>query len=260
MSFRSIVWAPLAAAACALTWVTTLAPAQATSLPPAESLVAGHRRAVNADVFLRAKSIRSRGTLQVPAVGVSAPLILEQVAPNRMRMTTSLPGAGEILQGFDGTTAWAVDPMQGPRLLTGSQLAQVRDDADFRSSMRPSELVREMRTVERTTIGGAECWLVRVSWRSGRETHDCYDVGTGLLVAARSTVQSPMGEAEVTTRYSDYREFAGMRFPARSVIETMGQQQVIVLESVELDVVKDDLRDLPPAIRTLLGTAPRRLP
>ena len=44
-----------------------------------------------------------------------------QVAPNKMQMMTTIPGVGAIQVGFDGTTGWSVDPMQGPRVLAGKE-------------------------------------------------------------------------------------------------------------------------------------------
>jgi hypothetical protein len=226
------------------------------ALPAAETLLHRFRRAVRADALAGARSLRTTGTFAMPAAGLTAPMLMEQVAPNRMRLAITVPGAGEMLQGFDGVTGWSVEPTQGPRVLAGAELAQLRDEADLGAGVRAPGLLRAAETVKQTEMGGVPCYLVKLAWRSGRETHDCYAVDSGLLVGGTATQQTPMGGVEITMLYSDYRDFAGVRLPARTVVQAMGQEQVITLTAVERDAVTTDLTALPPAIRALAGRAP----
>jgi hypothetical protein len=227
-----------------------------TALPAAETLLQRFRSAVHAAALADARSLRTTGTFEMPAAGLTAPPLMEQVAPNRMRMALTVPGAGEMLQGFDGVTGWSVEPTQGPRVLAGAELAQLRDEASLGAGARAPGLLRGAETVTQTVVGGAPCYLVKLAWRSGRETHDCDAVDSGLLVGGTATQRTPMGAVETTMLYSDYREFAGVRLPARTVMQAMGQEQVVTLTAVERDVVTTDLTALPPAIRALAGRAP----
>ena len=70
---------------------------------------------------------RSSGTFEMPAAGISATFTAVQRRPNQMAMSIVIGGMGELRQGFDGTTAWASDPMQGPRLMTGLEAAAMVD-------------------------------------------------------------------------------------------------------------------------------------
>src|SRR4051812_17511529 len=116
-----------------LRWTTSLsfvavahiAGAQATTLPAASALVTKYAAAVGGPAYLAAKSIMTKGTMSMPAAGLSATFQMTQLAPNQMQMVTTIPGMGEVQVGFDGTNGWALDPMQGPRVLTGAELDQI---------------------------------------------------------------------------------------------------------------------------------------
>lgn len=232
--------------------VPALASAQsAAPMPAADSLLRRYRAAINADALAGIRSLRSTGTFEMPAAGLKAALRVEQSAPNRMRMSISLPGAGDIVQGYDGRTGYAIDPTQGPRLMAGGELTQLQDEADLRATSRPAELIAGAETVSRGTMGGVACWMVRLTWRSGRETRDCFAVESGLLVGSMVTQQSPMGAMETSINYSDYRTFAGMLIPARTSVKVMGSEQVITITSVERDAVTTDLSVLPAPIAAL---------
>jgi hypothetical protein len=236
------VWA-LALAACAL----APAAAAAQQLPPAEQLVQRYVQAVGGrDALLAPRTTRTRGTFEMPATGLAGELEVVSGKPNRVATRVTIAGIGEIRNGYDGQTGWSVDPMMGARLLTGGELEAAREQADPMAAVRDPSVFTSMTTVEQTTMGGQACYKVRLVWKSGRESYDCYAVDGGLLVASVNTQESPMGNIEVTTVVSDYRQFGNVRMPTRMSQEMMGNQQVITVTSVEFDVV-DDAAFTPPA-------------
>ena len=170
----------------------------------------------------------------MPAAGINATFLLTQVAPNQMSMVTEIPGMGKIEAGFDGTTAWSMDPMQGARLLTGKELDQIRDESDRRAAIRSPEMFSAVQTVADTTMNSERCYLVKLTWKSGRETHDCYSAATGLMVASKSVQKTAMGDIPVVTMFSEYKKFGDVTVATKTVQEAMGQQQVLTISSVEL--------------------------
>lgn len=213
----------------------TIAGAQTTTaLPPAATLVARYADAVGAPAFLAAKSIVTKGAMAMPAAGISATFQLTQVAPNQMSMVSEIPGMGKVEAGFDGTTAWSMDPMQGARVLAGSELDQIRDESDRRGSVRDPAVFSAIETVADTTMNEQRCYLVKLTWKSGRDTWDCYSPESGLIVASRSVQKTAMGDIPVVTLFSDYRKFSGVTVATKTVQEAMGQQQILTIESVVL--------------------------
>lgn len=207
--------------------------AQTSTLPAAAGLLAKYGAAAGSQAFLKSAAISTKGGLSMPAAGMEATFEMVQIAPNRMQMITTIPGMGAINIGYDGSIGWSMNPMQGPRLLTGKELDQMRDEADPRMIARSPELYSALETVADTTMGGQQCFLVKLNWKSGRETFDCFSGATGLVVGSKSIQQTAMGEIPVTTLYSDYKKFGDITLATRTVLEVMGQQQVVTITSVE---------------------------
>jgi hypothetical protein len=230
-----------------------LASAQTTTaLPPAATLVAKHAAAVGGPAYLNAKSIVTKGAMTMPSAGINATFLMTQLSPNLMQMVTTIPGMGEVQVGFDGTNGWSSDPMQGPRLLTGAELDQMKDDADRRANLRSAELFSSMETVKDTTMNSERCYLVKLTWKSGRQTTDCYSAATGLVVGSFSTQKTSMGEVPVVTTFSDYKKFGGVTVPTKTVLEVMGQQQILTIASVEFGDGAGVSISPPPAVAALI--------
>jgi hypothetical protein len=234
----------------------TLAPATAvtqTQLPEPQALIARYVDAVGGrEAVLRPDASRTLGTFELPAAGLRGALEIVASAPNRLASKVTIEGLGTMQSGFDGTVAWSLDPMTGARLLTGAEGDALRDQADQLASVRDASLFTTMHTIERTELGGEQCYLVHLVWQSGRESYDCYSAETGLLVATKFQQQSPMGTMDVTTTVSDYREFNGVKMPTRIVQAMMGMQQVMTIISVEFDDVDVSAVEPPAEIRTLI--------
>jgi hypothetical protein len=243
------VWM-LALAACAL----APAAAAAQQLPSAEQLTQRYVQAIGGrEAMLAPRTTRTRGTFEMPAAGLTGELEVVTGKPNRVATRVTIGGLGEIRNGYDGQTGWSVDPMMGARLLTPAETDAAREQADPMAAVRDPSAYTSMTTVEQTTMGGQACYKVRLVWKSGRESFDCYAVEGGLLVGSVTTQESPMGTMSVTTLVSDYRQFGNVRMATRMTQEAMGQQQVITVTSVEFDVVDDAAFNPPAAIAALKG-------
>jgi hypothetical protein len=208
---------------------------------------------MGAQTFAGIQSLHSSGDLAIPAAGISGTIEIWQGRPNRTLLHAAVPGYGDVRAGFTGENGWSVDPADGPRILAGPEADQAADDAHFDSHLRTPELVDSMRTVERTTLSGYECHAVRMFWKSGRITTDCFSVESGLLVGSMRTHHSATGPADALVLYEDYRDFGNIRLPTRITTQVNGVDQVIRLTSVTLNDVPDSAFEPPPAIRALLG-------
>jgi hypothetical protein len=228
--------------------------AAAQDLPAADAVLARYQQAVGgADVLAAHSSMHSRGELSMPAQGLTADFEAFSARPNRSAMRVSIAGFGEIRSGFNGDVAWSLNPMEGPRVMEGKEKAQAAEESIFDSSLRLPSLIVGAETVERTKLAGRDCLKVRISWKSGRETHDCYSEETGLLVGAIATQESNMGVLESVTLYDNYREFGGVQMPTRVTVQVMGMEQIISIREVTFDSV-DEAAFTPPAeIRALVG-------
>lgn len=225
----------------------------AQELPDAASLLKKYHEAINAAAYANVKATHTTGEFSMPAQGISASFDAWGARPNRSAAKVTIPGIGEMRMGFTDGRGWSMSSFEGARLYQGAEQTQAADDSHFDSSLRPASLVASMTTVEKTQLGGQECWKVRVVWKSGRETHDCYASDSGLLVGTMYRSETNAGSGDAVTLYSDYREFGGIRLPTRMTTQAMGMEQVITVRAITFDSIDDAALEPPPAIRTLLG-------
>ena len=227
------------------------------ALPPAKDLIAKFVAATNGTaVMAKHQSVRSKGRFELPAAGMSGDLEISQARPNKTMMRITVSAIGQIEQGFDGTTAWSINPMQGPRVLTGRELEAIREESSFGTSSRQGPNVASAETVEKTEMNGEACYKVKMVWKSGRETFDCYSVATGLLIASMGKQESPMGTVDVTNLISDYKDFGGQKIATRLTQQVMGNEQVLIINTVDYDAADPAAFEMPAAIKALSEKKP----
>ena len=214
-------------------------------LPAAPTLVAKYVAAVNGAAMMNAKTITTKGGMSMPSAGINGTVEMTQTGSNQMQMVSTIPGMGEIQAGYDGTIAWASDPMQGARLLSGKEMDQMKDESDRRTLVRDAQLFTSMTTVADTTMNGERCYEVKLSWKSGRETFDCFSATSGLLIASRTIQVTSMGSVPVVSYYTDYKKFGDITVATKTTMEMMGQQQILTISSVELGAAAKTIT--PPA-------------
>ena len=241
-------------AAAALSLVSVAAPrVSAQALPDAKELIQKYNEAVGGNAWQSHTSARMKGTLEVPAAGMRADIEAMNVfATKTFYMKTTIPGMGEMLAGFDGTTAWSKEPMSGARILTGVEGEQAAEEADPEASMRTSANILKSETLEKTTMNSQECYKVKHTWKSGRSSHDCFSVSTGLIVASIVKQTSMMGEMEVTTLLGDYKDFGGIKRAGTTTMQMMGQEIKTTVTAWEWDTVKPADIEPPADIKALL--------
>lgn len=225
--------------------------ARAQSLPAAKDLIDAWAKATNADGWKAHKSSRMKAAFDLPAMGLSATMETVTIFPGLTAARIELPGMGEMRQGFDGATAWSTNPMQGPSVMSGAALDAAKEDNEPGSYGRTSAAITASETVEKTTLGGQECYKVKHTWRSGRVTFDCFAVADGMIVWSQAKTASPMGEVEVTTTFAAYKDWGGVKRATTTTIDQMGQQIVITLQGFEWDTVDPKELELPAEIKAL---------
>jgi carboxyl-terminal processing protease len=205
--------------------------------------------------FAEEVGVRAVGRFSASDNDVSGTVVMVHGVGGRSFLRVSIPAYGEVLQGSDGRVAWEVTPGTPARLLRGRELDQMREDLDARALVRDTSLFERAETVGLDEFDGDRCFMVLLVWQSGRETHDCYSVDSGLLIATIAPHVSPAGETEVTTRYGSYREFGGLRFATEIRQQLLGTEQVIVLDNLEVTPLDARLFEPPAQVRRLI---PRR--
>jgi zinc protease len=197
------------------------------------------------------QGMKSTISMDIPAAGMSATINAVQSRPNRMAMTIEIPGLGQMKQGYDGSTAWGSDPMQGPRIITGAEAASLVDGANFEAMARDPKLFSKVEAAGAGEVNGEKTTCLKLTWKSERVTTECFSTTSGLLLESRTKQQSQMGEIEAVSRMSDYRNIDGIMVPHKMTQSAMGMEQVMTTTSVSFGPQDAKLFELPPEIKAL---------
>lgn len=244
-------------------------PASATTAKPDPSLPSGRDvidRFVKAiggrEAVLSHKSMHVTGKYEVPASGLVGDMeIFTAANPNRAVQRVTIPGVGEVIQGFDGERGWSINPMTGPMLQQGKELEQTRLDSDFYNELRDARNYKSITTVARTdcplTSAPAagdvrSCFKVSLVRSDGSEDFDFYDTQSGLRVASIQTRESPMGPVQSTNIEGDYKKFGNLLQPTSLTAKVMGVEQKITVSTIEYDAVPPSAFEPPAAIKALI--------
>jgi hypothetical protein len=222
-------------------------------LPQASVVLSRYTRAIGGEQAIRKyRSRRAVGRFELRAQGISGPIEILAAAPNRLLIRISLAGLGDMLRGYDGAVGWSMDPAVGPRVLSGGELAETENSADFYADLyRPADYA-SMTVLTRGDFEGHDCFTVKLVRPSGFESLEYFDVQSGLRIGGRMTSTSMMGSVpDVVTVFGEYRAFRGILTPVTATQRAMGVESVLTLERVEYDTVRDDELRPPPAIVAL---------
>ena len=197
-------------------------------------------------------SVRITGWFAIPVMALDAPLEILKRKPNRYVLRTSLGQMGDLMSGYDGANAWAIQPGQGPTLLTGAQATQLSQQADFYGDLHDLTRFTSVETVDQTEFEGKRAYRVRMVRPNGDSVIEFFDVTTGLSLGATNSIGTPTGRVETTSVFTDYKEFSGLRVATRVVQRNPQFELIITVLTLEFDTV-DEAAILPPeSIRVLI--------
>ncbi len=242
-------------AAFAVTSITLPSLASAQALPSAKEVLDKHVAAIGGrDAVNAITSLEQSGTMELAAMGMSAELSMAAAKPNKMAMTMSIPGMGEMQQGFNGEVGWDNNPMSGPRLAEGEELLNRKESSSFLESFGVFDPARftSMEVVEKTTFAGEEAYKVKMVRKVGRESTEYFSVATGLRIGSQTTAVSPMGEMEINATLSDYKQFGNVKLPTKMSQSQGGQDIVMTFANVKFNEVTDAAFALPEAVKALV--------
>ena len=235
--------------------ITPLTPQPAGPLPTASDIFTKSIEAIGGEAAIRKHtSMVTKGTLSMPAAGMSGNLEIITLAPNKILTLMEFAGVGKITQGFDGTVGWSMNPMQGPSLIEGSMLEELKKSSDMYKDLDPSKIWSKAETKGAVNFGGVPCYEIAVTGGPG-DGAVYYEIQTGLTRGMILTVETPMGKMPSTTMMSDYKEFDGVKIATRTDVEAMNMKQILVVDSVDYKLIDPAIFNLPPEIKALISGA-----
>ncbi len=229
----------------------------AADLPPAEQILDRYTEATGGAAAYQA--LRSqRITADIEFVGQGIKGTSTQLALTTGHATTvlELAGLGKMHSGVWNGHVWESSAMQGQRLATGAERdLQIRMN-DPQAAIHWRKHYTSVTTEAEEDINGEACYRVLAQPTSGKPETSWYSKSTGLLVKARVTIVSPMGEIPMEILASDYRPVGPFRIAHKS-IQQIGPQKIAstIREAVFNEALEMKQLQPPPEIEALIAKA-----
>ena len=230
--------------------------------PTAREVVDRFVEAVGGEKAIRAHNVMVvEGTMEMASQGISAAIKILTMAPNKMKMETEIPGLGAMQAGFDGEVGWSMNPMTGPMIQEGKELAQTKRQADFFATFHDENLYKSMTNAGEADFEGKPCWKLELITLDGDAITEFFNIETGLMDGMTMTQESQMGPITITSVTSEYKDFSGIMIPTKTTIKIgPGMEQVLLINSLKFDGVTEADFALPAAIQALVGGGEAEMP
>jgi hypothetical protein len=183
------------------------------------------------DAWAKYSSRVSKGTIQVPAMSMTGTVEVDEKAPNKMRSVVTI-GETPFEQGFDGTVAWADDPQNGPRVLQGRELEELRRDSDYARPLHLRTLYPSIKFLGKEKLGDHDVQVIELSAPQTGPEKMYFDTKSALLLRVVASRAGPDGVGTVESMLEDYTEIDGLKLPMTVHQTTSSVSYVVHLTSV----------------------------
>jgi hypothetical protein len=215
--------------------------------PTAQSLFDKHAAAAGGIAAFRAATARTEiGTADITFAGVTAGYERKTV-PGKMVMTLDIASYGQVIQGYDGTIGWGIDPQQGASKMPPAMNADLSASTQLTAGLWDAGSYKSAEVLDAVDFDGRKCWPVKVVTNSGRERTVYYEQATGLR--AGEVVKGDAGEQKII--YADYKPFGALRVPTKTTQTTPNGDIIINITAVKFDPIDAAAFALPDAIKAL---------
>ena len=250
---------PLAALALVALW--TLAPAAALAgddaLPKAEDVLDNFVKVTGGKSAHMKMKTRIIGTeLEILGIGAKMAITVYEKAPNRNYILTESDMFGKNESGVNGDVAWRLSAMMGPEIVEDETRSAALREAAFYRDVEWRKLYKEAKCVGTEEIDGKTCYKIELTPSEGNPETRYYEKDSGLLARSDTTLKGAMGEMNVSTSYSDYREVGGVKFAHNIKQIYMDGVQTMEMKVTRLEVdvdIPDERFEFPDQIKALIA-------
>lgn len=216
----------------------TPAPAK---LPAAKEIIDRYVQAIGGRAANeKFKTRASKGTIELAPMGVKGTIESYAAAPDKIYTKLTLAGLGDIIDAYDGTTAWVVNPLQGNRDKAGAELLQTKLMSTFHRDVNLDKLYPQMEVKGVEKVGDREAYVV-VATPVGLDPQTFYfDKENGYLLRSDSVTVSPEGKTPIKSYFDDFRTVDGVKIPFKVRAVTPQFEIVTVLTEIKNDAAVDE--------------------
>jgi hypothetical protein len=215
--------------------------------PTAQAVFEKHAAAVGGVAAFRAATSRTEiGSADITFAGISAGYE-RKVSGGKMLMTLDVAGFGQVLQGYDGTVAWSMNPQAGAAKASAADAAEAANATAPTAGLWEAGSYTSAEVLEGIDFEGVKVWPVKIVSKAGRERTVYYDQATGLKVG--ETVKADAGEMKIV--YSDYKPFGALKIPTKVTQGTPQGDVILNVTALKFDPIEASVFALPDAVKAL---------
>jgi outer membrane lipoprotein-sorting protein len=183
-------------------------------------------------------------TLKFVTQGIEGPATVFNKRPNKFRLNATIQGM-EMVQAYDGTTAWAIYPFEGnpdPQKLPEDQTKDLAEDADIDGALMDYQKKgHQLELMGKEEVEGTDTYKLKLTLKNGNIRYIYLDSEYFLPIKTTTKVKRGEQEYEVETYQGDFKEIDGLIIPHSQEIKMGGNTiRQLTLEKVELNPDLDD--------------------
>ncbi len=149
-------------------------------------------------------------------------------------------GIGTIMGGKQGDKIWSQDPINGLRLLSGTEAEQYTWGSSLLLAAEWQRYFTGAQTVAERKLDEKQVYDVELTSKSGAKVLLTFDADSGLQVAQSFKGSTPLGEMPIAVKIEDYREVGGLKLPHKQVTDAKLAEATQTITKLELNGPVDE--------------------
>ena len=183
-----------------------------------DQIVQKHTEALGgADKLKAIQTVQATGTASLMGGQIEAPVVMQAKRPSSVRMEMIIQGKS-FVQGFDGTTAWTVNPYgpsPDPQKSSDEDNKAARDDAGFIDGALVDYKTKgnSVELIGKEDVDGTQAYKLKVTKKSGTLEYDYLDAQTFLPIKSTGMRKQMGQDFDFESRPSNFKPVNGVLMP-----------------------------------------------
>jgi len=196
------------------------------------------------------KSMKIVGSVKM--MGMEFPFTSYNVTPDKFYFELSVQGKS-IKQGYDGTTAWSVNPMGGssvPEAVEGEEAANIKERSRiFDKLVTFKDDGASVELIGKEQLNNADVYKIQYTGLDGKIITYYLNTSDYMIVKVQKKIKVQGNEVDSETSYSNFKKVNDVAmaysFEVKAKNSPMGTQEVII-DKIEINqTVEDNIFSMP---------------